>query len=179
MTAKHEPFYTAFQKALGNSISSLNYQAQGPPDGGVIDCGSYHPFLFTSLFFPPLLLPPLPPERIFEFTSDSPILTTGVVLMTLMVVLPISSLFSGLLLGPNNMPPTQSLCSTSILLSPFLPLSSSLSSFSSSWFPHSSTVSPRLLGMAQLSRSLPTPMPLCKQVIDGRDRDSCIMGEER
>jgi hypothetical protein len=41
VAAKTEPFYTAYQKALENSICSLSYKPKGPPSDGVIDCGSY------------------------------------------------------------------------------------------------------------------------------------------
>ena len=36
-----EPFKTALSKALASPLSSLTYTAAGPPQGGVIDCGSY------------------------------------------------------------------------------------------------------------------------------------------
>jgi hypothetical protein len=40
MVASHnEPFYSAYQKALNSNIGQLNYQIQGPPAGGIIDCG--------------------------------------------------------------------------------------------------------------------------------------------
>ena len=40
MVASHtEPFYSAYQKALNSNIGQLNYKIQGPPAGGIIDCG--------------------------------------------------------------------------------------------------------------------------------------------
>ena len=40
MVASHtEPFYSTYQKALNSNIGQLNYQIQGPPVGGIIDCG--------------------------------------------------------------------------------------------------------------------------------------------
>jgi hypothetical protein len=36
-----EPFKAAFAKALGSPIGSLAYSPQGPPQDGIIDCGSY------------------------------------------------------------------------------------------------------------------------------------------
>ncbi|MDR2013428.1 MAG: alginate lyase family protein, partial [Rhodanobacter sp.] len=45
VAAHQEPFYAAFQNATKYSsttaIGSLNYQVQGPPAGGIIDCGPY------------------------------------------------------------------------------------------------------------------------------------------
>lgn len=40
MVAAHdEPFYSAYLKALNSNIGQLNYQIQGPPADGIIDCG--------------------------------------------------------------------------------------------------------------------------------------------
>src|SRR5882757_6338537 len=40
MVAAHtEPFYSAFLKAQNSNIGSLTYQIQGPPAGGIINCG--------------------------------------------------------------------------------------------------------------------------------------------
>ena len=40
MVASHtEPFYSAYLKALNSNIGQLNYQIQGPPAGGIINCG--------------------------------------------------------------------------------------------------------------------------------------------
>jgi len=38
---KAEPIYTAFTKAVKSSYAAANYKIQGPPAGGVIDCGAY------------------------------------------------------------------------------------------------------------------------------------------
>jgi hypothetical protein len=39
VNSQTEPFYSAYQKALQSNIGQLNYQIQGPPAGGIIDCG--------------------------------------------------------------------------------------------------------------------------------------------
>ena len=39
VASQTEPFYSAYQKALNSNIGQLNYQIQGPPAGGIIDCG--------------------------------------------------------------------------------------------------------------------------------------------
>jgi hypothetical protein len=40
MVASHtEPFYSAYLKALNSNIGQLNYQIQGPPADGIINCG--------------------------------------------------------------------------------------------------------------------------------------------
>ncbi|MDR2012407.1 MAG: alginate lyase family protein, partial [Rhodanobacter sp.] len=45
VAAQQQPFYDAYQKATSSSkttaIGSLNYHVQGPPAGGIIDCGPY------------------------------------------------------------------------------------------------------------------------------------------
>jgi len=44
VNSKSGPIYDAFQKAVASNYASLTYQPQGPPEGGIIDCGSYsHP----------------------------------------------------------------------------------------------------------------------------------------
>jgi hypothetical protein len=40
MVAAHsEPFYSAFLKAQNSNLGQLDYQIQGPPEGGIINCG--------------------------------------------------------------------------------------------------------------------------------------------
>lgn len=39
--AKKEPFYSQFQKAVASQYGALDYKLQGPPETGVIECGSY------------------------------------------------------------------------------------------------------------------------------------------
>jgi hypothetical protein len=39
VAAHNEPFYSAYLKALNSNIGSLNYQIQGPPATGIIECG--------------------------------------------------------------------------------------------------------------------------------------------
>lgn len=42
--ARHEPFYSEYQKAVSSEYGSLSYAPKGPPAGGVIECGSHsHP----------------------------------------------------------------------------------------------------------------------------------------
>jgi hypothetical protein len=39
VAAHNEPFYSAYLKALNSNIGQLNYQIQGPPATGIIECG--------------------------------------------------------------------------------------------------------------------------------------------
>ena len=38
---KKEPIYGEYQKAVASQYAALDYKLQGPPETGVIDCGSY------------------------------------------------------------------------------------------------------------------------------------------
>jgi hypothetical protein len=38
---KKEPIYSEYQKAVASQYAALDYQLQGPPATGIIDCGSY------------------------------------------------------------------------------------------------------------------------------------------
>src|SRR5579859_1065930 len=39
VNSQTEPMYSAYQKAVASSFGSLTYTIQGPPSGGIIDCG--------------------------------------------------------------------------------------------------------------------------------------------
>jgi hypothetical protein len=39
VAAHNEPFYSAYLKALNSNLGQLNYQIQGPPATGIIECG--------------------------------------------------------------------------------------------------------------------------------------------
>lgn len=39
VAAHNEPFYSAYLKAMNSNIGQLNYQIQGPPATGIIECG--------------------------------------------------------------------------------------------------------------------------------------------
>jgi len=39
--AKKEPMYSTFQKAMASKLGTVDYQVQGPPADGTVECGSY------------------------------------------------------------------------------------------------------------------------------------------